>query len=93
MTDPQTLPEIGVFYPEQGCTPIKITENWIVGIMPMIFNDRIVLSEIGEWNGGLYTAGWCYDKGPAAVVAAMAWDPESEREPVGYKKRAYDGRL
>jgi hypothetical protein len=71
---------------------VKVTENWIVSVTPMIFNDRVCLASHRDWPWG-YTAGWCYDKGAAAGLAAQAWDPEKEWEPVGWKKLACDGRV
>lgn len=71
---------------------VKVTDSWIVSVTPMIFNDRILLARREDWPGRGYTAGFCYDKGPAAALAAAVWDPETERYPVGYKKIACDGR-
>lgn len=85
--------EIGVYNAEVGAVPIKVTENWVVAVMPMAFNDRVILCRHWEWTEVRgYVAGWCYDKGGAAALAAMAWDPETERTPVGWKKQACDGR-
>jgi hypothetical protein len=75
-----------------GSMVVKVTENWIVSVTPMIYNDRVLLSDRhGSWRLG-WVAGFCYDKGGAAALAAMAWDPETERYPVGYKKIAGDSR-
>lgn len=70
---------------------IKRTEHWIVSVTPMMFNDRVLLTSHEEYPW-LWTAGFCYDKGGAAYVAAAIWDPETELRPVGYKKVAADGR-
>lgn len=72
-------------------TIVKVTEHWIVSVTPMIFNDRVCLTAHGEYPD-CYTAGWCYDKGGSAVLAAMLFDPETQTEPLGYKKIAVDGR-
>ena len=73
---------------------IKETENWIVSVTPMLFNDRVLLTQQSEYSSKYpgYTSGWCYDKGGAAVLAARVFDPDTEHEPVGYKKAAFDGR-
>lgn len=84
------IPEVGVFSPEIGGTVVKVTEHWLVVVTPMIFNDRVVLAP-HDWYGG-FTAGWCYDKGPGAMLAALVWDPETEPRPAGFKKEAYDAR-
>lgn len=72
---------------------VKVTPSWIVMVTPMIYNDRVVLARRAgnEWRTG-YVAGFCYDKGAAAGLAAAAWDPEVDRDPVGFKKRACDSR-
>ena len=83
--------------PERGwndtirCVIVTITDHWIVAVTPMIFNDRVILMDRDDWDTSI-VAGWCYDKGPAAVVAALAWDPETQQEPAGHKKVAYDAR-
>jgi hypothetical protein len=70
---------------------VKITPNWVVMVTPMIFNDRICLATRSDWRTG-YVAGFCYDKGGAAGLAALAWDPENEAYPLGFKKIACDAR-
>ena len=85
------LPEVMAFNPDIGGAVVKITEHWVVAVVPMIYNDRITLSRHHEWRTG-WSAGFCYDKGVAAALAAMAWDPETEQYPLGYKKIAGDAR-
>jgi hypothetical protein len=73
-----------------GGVVVKETDKWLVSVTPMIFNDRVLF----HWREHLphHDAGWCYDKGGAAILAALAWDPEVDDKPVGYKKEAWDGR-
>lgn len=71
---------------------IKETDEWFVMVVPMIFNDRIVFGPQSGRHVG-YDYGWCYDKGVAAIMAAMVWDPDVSGEPVGYKKAATGHRL
>lgn len=71
---------------DYGTTTIGRWGGWLIQIVPMGFNDRIVLNP--ESFPGVYDHGWCYDKGGAAFLAAIAWDPVTEAEPPGYKKRA-----
>lgn len=85
------LPEVGIPNVDIGGVVVKITESWIVAVVPMIYNDRVVLMRHHEWRTG-WSAGWCYDKGGAAGLAAAVWDPETQWEPVGYKKLAGDAR-
>lgn len=96
MSEPTiTLPEPG--WDEAGTEfVIKTTEHWVVSVAPMIFNDRICIATPEE-HGRFYTAGWCYPRedsvsGLQTMVRALAWDPETEREPEGYLKCAYDRR-
>lgn len=70
---------------DRYCYTIKETETHLVEIQPMIFNDRVVLTP--KTCLDIYECGWCFDKGGAAFYAAVAWDPDTEAEPVGYKKR------
>jgi hypothetical protein len=58
--------------------------GWTIDICPMLFNDRVVLTP--EANPGVYDYGWCYPKGGAALLAALAWNPATEAEPAGYIK-------
>lgn len=71
---------------------IKETDDWVVSVTPMIFNDRVLFTDKHRDYPLSWTAGWCYDKGGAAHLAAMVWDPETEHSPVGYKKVAGDSR-
>lgn len=87
-TQEQTFP---YWDPKMCSMVVKKTEDWIVSVTPMLFNDRICLTSHSDYPYG-YTAGWCYDKGPGVVLAAAIWDPETDREPAGYKKLACDSR-
>lgn len=60
--------------------------GWWVEIAPMAFNDRLVLTP--QSFPGVYDYGWCFDKGAAAYLAALIWNPATDAEPVGFKKRA-----
>ena len=73
------------WHEELRCWIVKWSSRWVVMVSPMIFNDRVCLESRESWKNG-YDVGWCYDKGPAAFLAAEAWDPDEEDEPVGYKK-------
>lgn len=71
---------------------VKVTPGWVVAVVPMIYNDRVVLCSRNEWRTG-YTAGFCYDKGGSAALAALAWNPEETLNPDGFKKIACDSRV
>lgn len=58
--------------------------GWLLQVMPMIFNDRLVLTPMHCL--AVIDYGWCYPKGGAAYFAALVWDPANEGEPVGYIK-------
>jgi|SoimicMinimDraft_6_1059734.scaffolds.fasta_scaffold94756_1 hypothetical protein len=74
---------------EMKCWVVRRTEHFDVRVIPMIFNDRLVIADRGHTFG--YDHGWCYDKGGAAVLAALVWDPETQDAPVGWKKQATPG--
>lgn len=77
---------------EAGGYRVKEGDDWIVHVIPMIFNDRVTFSYRSDYSSSCYTAGWCFDKGGAAALAAALWDPDTQHEPVGYKKVALDAR-
>jgi hypothetical protein len=60
--------------------------GWLLQIVPMGFNERIVLTP--ESLQQVYDHGWCYDAGGLAFIALIGWDPAKDAEPAGYKKRA-----
>lgn len=65
------------------------TETHWIEVAPMMFNDRILyIPKIAPLTVDRY---WCYQRGPAAVLAALAWDGAADSEPVGWIK-AHDGR-
>jgi hypothetical protein len=70
---------------------VRRTDEWIVSVTPMIVNDRVILTHVDEYPWS-YTAGWCYDKGGAAFLAARVYNPDTMREPISYKKVAGDSR-
>lgn len=75
---------------------VKVTEHWIVAVVPHIFNDRIQIATPSEY-GVTWTAGWCFPREfhystLETVGIAGAWDPETQLEPLGYSKKAYDLR-
>lgn len=71
---------------EWGQTIIGYYGGWAVTIKVMIFNDRLCLTELGPLGGDWYS--WCYPKGGAAHLAALIWSPETQGEPIDYKKAA-----
>jgi hypothetical protein len=70
---------------------VKRQGDWLISVTPMIFNDRIVLTHAVDYPLG-YSAGFCYDKGVGAFIAATLWDLETEHQPAGFKKVACDSR-
>lgn len=63
--------------------------GYLVQIMEMAFNHRLILTPANGIGG--YDHGWCYDKGGVALLAALAWNPDSQGEPLGFKRRATAG--
>lgn len=66
-------------------------EDIRIDITPMLFNDRIVVTLKKDYPYGT-VAGFCYDKGAAASLAAMHWIDHWEEldEPLGHKKVAFN---
>lgn len=70
--------------PDGTALRIKETETHYIEVVPMFFNDRIVTT---PKNLPLtYDRYWCFRRGPAAVLAALAWDGATDTEPVGWIK-------
>lgn len=59
---------------------------WVVQLVNTFFNYRLVLSHHDDVTG--YTHGWCYPKGPGALLAVLTWFPAHSSEPPGFVKRA-----
>lgn len=68
---------------------VRTDGPWIVSVTPMIYNDRIYLTHVSEYPN-CAVAGYCYDKGGGAYLAAAIWDPLTEDRPVGFKKIAFE---
>lgn len=68
---------------------IREDDEYYVHVRPMIFNDRILLTRKDEYPKS-WVAGYCYDRGVAAFLAAAAWDPKTQKRPKGYKKIAHE---
>jgi hypothetical protein len=69
---------------------VKETEHWLVEVVEMIYNFRIVLTEKAG-NTDTWEYGWCFrgkDIGDLLTVASAAreFDPETQTEPEGYFK-------
>jgi hypothetical protein len=62
---------------------------WIVSVTPMLYNDRVMLTHERDYPH-FATAGYCYDKGSAALLAAAIWNPLEEHRPKGPKKVAFE---
>jgi hypothetical protein len=69
----------------QCYTAAEWSDHW-VDVLPMIYNHRIVLTPMTDPM--TYDAGWCYPSLEAAVVALKGWNPDVQKEPSGYLKRA-----
>lgn len=81
------------YWDEQLLTMVYHKDGpWIVSVTPMIYNDRVLLTHESEVERGTCTSGYCYDKGPAAGLAAQLWFPTKQLRPKGFKKIAFEGR-
>jgi hypothetical protein len=67
-----------------GVVTIGRWGGWLIQIVPMIYNDRLVLTPEDNQSG--YDFGWCYPKNGAAELAARVWDPRTQGEPAGFIK-------
>jgi hypothetical protein len=74
---------------QPGTYTVKETEHWLVEVVEMIYNFRIVLTEKASPDS--WEWGWCYqgkDIGSLLTVASAAreFDPETQTEPEDYFK-------
>ena len=60
------------------------TASAYIEVVPMLFNDRIIV--VPKSAPYTYDRYWCYQKGGAAILAALAWDGADDTEPVGWIK-------
>lgn len=60
------------------------TETHIIEVIPMLYNDRIIWAP--KRNPLFVDRFWCYERGAAAVLAALVWDGAADTEPVGWIK-------
>ncbi len=74
-----------VLIDEYGTMTVGEWKGYLIQILPMLFNDRIVMSP--KSCPETYDYGWCFDKGGAAYLALAVWDPQEQAEPIGFKKR------
>lgn len=71
---------------DYGAMTIGTWGGYLIQILTMAFNDRLVMTPMNAVAG--YDHGWCFPRGAGALLAALAWDPQTAGEPVGYRKRA-----
>lgn len=69
-----------------GAVTVGRWGGYLLQILSMIYNDRVVLSPERSPCG--YDHGWCYPRGLGAISALLCWDPQTQAEPPGYAKRA-----
>lgn len=70
--------------PDGTAWRVQETETAYIEVAPMMFNDRVmVVPKDSPFTYGRY---WCYQKGGAAILAALAWDGADDTEPVGWIK-------
>lgn len=61
-----------------------------VRVLPMIFTNRVTIGAVDDAYG--YDDGWCYNSHEAALAAAEAWDPRTQKEPEGWHRHPRSGR-
>lgn len=75
---------------EHGCITVKEQAGYLVELVPMIYNWRVVLTPADDTYG--WDFGWCYfgtdrDTFARAWLAAERFDLETMAEPEGFDKR------
>jgi len=77
-------------YDKWGTATIGTWGGYLIQVMPMIYTDRLVMTP--KACPAVYGYGWCYPKGPAALLAALTWDPAEFGEPHGFIQRIGEPR-
>lgn len=78
------FPHPDQFQKIDGGWRIKETPTHYIDVLSMFYNDRVVTTP--KSLPSAYDRYWCYDKGGAALHAAMLWDGSDDTEPEGWKK-------
>jgi hypothetical protein len=70
-----------------------LDDGWVIHLVPMMFNVRIVIEHPRDNATGCYTDGWCYDRARVneALVAMALWDGRGD-PPGPWKKHVTSGR-
>ncbi|MFF7198258.1 hypothetical protein ACFZAM_31685 [Streptomyces sp. NPDC008079] len=68
----------------QGYT-VGEDEHYWYDMIPMVFNHRLVMTPKDAPSG--WDWGWCYNGPVELMLAVHMWDPETQSEPIGWKKR------
>ncbi|WP_371590868.1 hypothetical protein [Streptomyces sp. NBC_00470] len=70
---------------DRECLTLAEDETYYYDAINMLFNWRLVMTPKATPEMWLY--GWCYDGQLALTLALKTWDPETQNEPLGWKKR------
>lgn len=60
--------------------------EYFYDVIKMLFNQRLVMTPKEYMLGWDY--GWCYDDALTVLACLHVWDPQTQSEPLGWKKRA-----
>ncbi|MBT2384504.1 hypothetical protein [Streptomyces sp. ISL-11] len=70
---------------DRESTSIAEDDDYFYDLIPMAFNHRLVMTP--KKNTRVWDYGWCYDSALAAIACVHVWNPETQNEPLGWKKR------
>lgn len=68
----------------QGLT-LAEDDQHLYDAVPMLLNWRLLVTP--KATPGMWTYGWCYDGRTPIAAALKVWDPQTQNEPLGWKKR------
>jgi hypothetical protein len=79
--------------PIEGGYRVRATDEYLVDVMLMMFNWRVVVT-LPEEEGTFHLHGFCYfgrteESFQRAVAAALAWEDPLNGTPPGFDKQAY----
>ncbi|MFE4863267.1 hypothetical protein [Streptomyces sp. NPDC056670] len=60
-------------------------DEYFYDALPYAFNWRLVMTPKADPR--VWDYGWCYDGSASLILAMRVWNPETQNEPLGWKKR------
>jgi hypothetical protein len=70
---------------DRGGFTLAEDDAYFYDAIKMMFNWRLVMTPKSDLR--IWDYGWCYESPTTLTLALRAWDPRTQNEPLGFKKR------